>query len=50
MKATAANLVDQTLTHYQLVEKIGAGGMGDVYRAAIIGSDAMLLSRCSPSS
>jgi serine/threonine protein kinase len=32
-KSNAANLVDQTLTHYHLVEKIGVGGMGDVYRA-----------------
>lgn len=32
-KSNAANLVDQTLTHYHMVEKIGVGGMGDVYRA-----------------
>ena len=32
-KSNAANLVDHTLTHYHIVEKIGVGGMGDVYRA-----------------
>jgi serine/threonine protein kinase len=32
-KSNAANLVDHTLTHYHMVEKIGVGGMGDVYRA-----------------
>jgi len=32
-KLNAANLVDSTLTHYHIVEEIGVGGMGDVYRA-----------------
>src|SRR5271166_6104651 len=32
-RPSRANMVTQKILHYQLIEKIGAGGMGEIYKA-----------------